>query len=182
MFIEALILAVILGYLLKGKLRNLEYVKIRGVYCVILPFLFEAIMNLLVRLRYIHPSFITLILVIALYLFLLYFTFLNRKNPFILIMGFGFLLNGIVIIINGGVMPVSYNSSIMAGSSNYVNIRNIGLYELIDSHTKLWVLGDIFPLKLGLKFIFSIGDVFISLGLILFTITGMKKTKKAIDL
>lgn len=178
MFVEALFLAVVVGYLLKGRLRNLEFVTIRGVYCVILPFLLQSIMNLLVRLGFFHESIITLVIDIVLYFFLLYFTMLNRKNPFILIMGFGFLLNGIVIIINGGVMPVSYNSSIMAGLPNYANIRNIGLYELIDSHTKLWVLGDIFPLKLGIKFVFSIGDVFISLGLILFIITGMKKAKK----
>ena len=177
MFIQALILGVILGYLLKGRLKNLEYVKIRGVYIVILPFLFQSIMNLLIRLGYIHPSVITLIIDILLYLLLLYFTFLNRKNPFILIMGLGFLLNGIVISINGGNMPVSYRSSLMAGLPNYARIEDIGLYKLIDGETKLWFLSDIFPLKLGIKYVFSIGDVFIALGLILFTISGMKKSK-----
>ena len=178
MFVEALILAVIVGYLLKGRLKNLGYVKLSGVYCVILPFLLQSIMNLLVRMGYFHESVITLVIDIVLYSFLLYFTILNRKNPFILIMGFGFLLNGIVIIINGGVMPVSYNSAIIIGLPKSANIRTIGLYRLIDSNTRLWFLGDIFPINLGLKFIFSIGDAFISLGLITFVINGMKKTKE----
>ena len=178
MFIQALILAVMIGYLLKGRLRNFEYVKIRGVYCIILPFLFQSIMNLLVRLGYIHASLITLIIDILLYVLLLYFTFINRKDPFILIMGFGFLLNGIVIIINGGVMPVSYQSYLMAGIPSHVIVRSIGLYKLIDETTRLWFLGDIFPLKFIIKYVFSIGDVFIALGLVLFTVNGMKKVKK----
>jgi len=41
MFIEGLIIAIIIGYILKGKLKNLENVDIKGAYIVFISFFIE---------------------------------------------------------------------------------------------------------------------------------------------
>ena len=41
MFIEALIFAVIIGYILKGKIKNLENVDIKRTYLVFISFFIE---------------------------------------------------------------------------------------------------------------------------------------------
>ena len=91
-------------------------------------------------------------------------------------MGLGFLLNAIPIFLNGGAMPVSAKAAEIAGIT--LNISKEGLYSLINGNTRLWFLGDIFPLTFLMHFAISIGDIIAVVGLMLFIITGMKKTAK----
>ena len=91
-------------------------------------------------------------------------------------MGVGFLLNAIPIFLNGGAMPVSAKAAETAGLT--LNISSEGLYTLINGSTKAWFLGDIIPLTFLRNFAISIGDIIAALGLMLFIITGMKKTAK----
>lgn len=176
MFIEGLIFAVIIGYILKGNIKNLENVDIKGVYLVFISFFIEFIIIISIRKGFFNIGIFTYILDFIMYILLATFTYFNRKNKYIVLMAVGFLLNAIPIFLNGGVMPVSAKAAETAGLT--LNISKEGLYTLINENTRLWFLGDIIPLTFLRHFAISIGDIIAEIGLMLFIITGMKKTAK----
>lgn len=172
MFIISIVLAIILGYIFGGKIRNLEKLNIRGIYLIFISFGLEFAIVMCIRNGILNIGKISYLLDVIMYLLLLIFVLLNRKNIWLTIMGVGFLLNAIPIFLNGGAMPVSQEAIKMVGLDP--NISSEGLYTVIDSSTKLWFLGDIIPINFINNFIISIGDVFTAIGLILLIITGMK--------
>ncbi len=176
MFIEALIFAVIVGYILKGNMKNLENVDIKYTYLVFISFFIEFFIVILIRKGFLDIGIYTYILDFIMYILLVAFIYFNIKNKYIVLMGLGFLLNGIPIFLNAGTMPVSAKAAVTAGLS--LNISKEGLYTLINGNTRMWFLGDIIPLTFLRHFAISIGDIIVVVGLMLFIITGMKKTAK----
>ena len=176
MFIEALIFALIIGYILKGKIKNLENVDIKRTYLVFISFFIEFFIIIFIRNGFFNIGIFTYGLNFIMYILLVAFIYFNRKNKYIVIMGLGFLLNAIPIFLNGGAMPVSAKAAETAGLS--LNMSKEGLYTLINENTRVWFLGDIIPLTFLRNFAISIGDIIAVLGLMLFIITGMKKTAK----
>ncbi|GCD10171.1 DUF5317 domain-containing protein [Clostridium tagluense] len=176
MFIEALIFAVIIGYILKGNIRNLENVDIKRTYLVFISFFIEFFIVICIRKDFFNIGIFTYILNSIMYILLVIFIYSNRKNKYIVLMGLGFLLNAIPIFLNGGAMPVSAKAAKAAGIT--LNISKEGLYSLINENTRVWFLGDIIPLTFLRNFAISIGDIIAVLGLMLFIIMGMKKTAK----
>jgi len=176
MFIEGLIFALIIGYILKGKIRNLENVDIKGVYFVFIAFFIEFIIIIGIRKNFFNIGIFTYMLDLIMYTLLAIFIYLNRKDKYIMLMGIGFLLNAIAIFLNGGAMPVSAKAAEIAGIT--LDISNEGLYTLINENTRVRFLGDVIPKTFLRNFAISIGDILAMLGLMLFVITGMKKTAK----
>lgn len=176
MFIEGLIFAVIIGYILKGNIKNLENVEIKAVHLVFIAFFIEFFIVISIRKSFFDIGIFTYILDFIMYSLLAIFTYFNRKNKYIVLMALGFLLNAIPIFLNGGAMPVSAKAAETAGLT--LNISKEGLYTLINENTRLWFLGDIIPLTFLRNFAISIGDIVAAVGLMLFIITGMKKTAK----
>ena len=102
------------------------------------------------------------------------FVWWNRRLPGIWILGIGMLANWIVILANGGHMPITYDALVAAGKSDLVTRPLAGTYVfgskdilLAREETRLWFLSDIFviPPPLPIRSVFSIGDVLIALGL-----------------
>ena len=176
MFIEGLIFALIIGYLLKGNIKNLENVDVRGVYLVFIAFFIEFFIVISIRKGFFDIGIFTYILDFIMYTLLVAFIYFNRRDKYIVLMGVGFLLNAIPIFLNGGAMPVSAKAAETAGLT--LNISKEGLYTLINENTRVWFLGDIFPLTFLRNFAISIGDIIAVVGLMLFIITGMKKAAK----
>lgn len=176
MFIISTAAAIIIGYLLGGKLKNLENINLKAIYLIFISFGLEFAIVMCMRKGLLSIGIITYFLDLVMYLVLFIFVILNRKNFFIVIMGTGFLLNALPIFLNGGAMPVSQEAVNMLGFSS--NTSTEGLYTIIDSSTKLWFLGDIIPVKFMNSFIISIGDIFSALGLVLLVITGMQRKGK----
>jgi hypothetical protein len=174
MFIEGLIFALIIGYILKGKIRNLENVDIKGVYLVFISFFIEFFIIIGIRKGIFNIGIFTYMLDLIMYTLLTIFIYLNRKDKYIVLMGIGFLLNAIAIFLNGGAMPVSAKAAEIAGIT--LDVSNEGLYTLINEDTRVWFLGDVIPKTFLRNFAISIGDILAMLGLMLFVITGMKKT------
>ena len=172
MFIQAIIVAIIIGYILRGSLKNFELVELKGLYAVTLSFTLQFIVIMLIRKGMLHNGTLTLVLHLIMYILLFYFIYLNRKYKFLVLMGVGFLLNAIPIFLNGGSMPVSHEAVVKLGAN--MNVTKMGLYNFINSNTRVWFLGDIFPYKAIIKVVMSIGDIIIVIGLMLFIITGMK--------
>ncbi|MFA6940590.1 MAG: DUF5317 domain-containing protein [Clostridiaceae bacterium] len=173
MFIEVIIFAVIIGYLLKGRLKNIDIMSIKVLYLVLTGFLIKFIIVMSIQHGLIIRGTLTYILYSIQYLLLLIFVIINRKNKYILIMGIGFLINALPIFINGGAMPVSASAALSVGLTKPIWME--GLYRAIDGTTKLNFLGDIIPYNIGRAYVISIGDIILAVGLFLFIVTGMKK-------
>lgn len=173
MFIHLIILSIIIGYILKGRLSNFEYVELKGSYLIAVGFLIEFGIVMAMRKSIITSGYLTFSMNLLMYILIFIFVYLNRKNVFLLIVGLGAFLNAIVIFLNGGTMPVSAKAYEAAGLTCTVN--NEGLYNLIDGSTRLWILGDVIPYTIIGKFVISIGDIVIAVGLMLFIINGMRK-------
>lgn len=173
MFIISLAAAIVIGYILGGRIKNLENIKLRAIYLIFISFGLELLIVMCIRKGLLRIGTTTYFLDVIMYSLLLIFVVLNRRDLCILIMGMGFLLNAIPIFLNGGVMPVSQEAIKIAGLNT--NIGSEGLYTIIDSNTILWFLGDTIPIRFISSFIISIGDIFTAIGLVLLIITGMKK-------
>lgn len=182
MFIQVIVLALIIGIILKGSLRNLSKLKLEGIYFVIAAFLLEAAVIMMVRRGIIQIGVVTLMSDLVMYTLLLVFVYKNRRERLIYLVGLGFVLNAIAIFANGGTMPVTLNAVHAAGLTE--NVGTMGLYKLAGSDTRVWFLGDIIPYTFLNKNILSIGDLILSLGIMLIIIKGMctKNNKKYIEI
>ena len=93
---------------------------------------------------------------------------LNRQLPGVIWIAAGLALNSVAIFSNGGFMPVSAGAREVAGLAPLTE-RDMNVIPLTDE-TRLPFLADILPLPSILPFanVFSIGDVLITLGGVIF--------------
>lgn len=177
MFIEVFIFSIIIGYLLKGSVKNIQTKNFNNLWLVYISFFIEALIIFFIRNNYLLRGRISYTFNFIMYILLLMFVIKNIHNKWIVLIGIGFLLNAIVIFLNDGAMPVSGNAVVLAGlapSLEAVKVSNEGLYTLIDKTTRLWFLGDIIPKPFLRPAVVSIGDFISAVGLIFLIITNMK--------
>lgn len=178
MILEALVLAIIGGYLLRGKLSNLAHLEWRwpllfvfGMFWQRLPFLLAARWPVLVpALPWLYMSSYVLLLVAVA---------VNWHEPAFRLVGAGLLLNLLVIAANGGHMPVSPEAVARAGlpplpedPADYVSTPHVRM----TAYTKLWFLGDIVPVSIPYRpaRVVSIGDVLLAAGILWLVVRGMR--------
>lgn len=177
MFFLAIIIAIIIGYALKGKLKNIDASKVKCLSLAFIAFFLEFMVLALIRRKIMQIGALTYISDVIIYSLLLTFTYANRKNKWLLLLGIGALLNAVVIFANGGAMPVSQEIVKSFGYDKDVAMQ--GLYKLADKNTKLYFLADIIPIRYPRAGIASVGDITEVLGMAIFIITEMKfKNKK----
>lgn len=175
MFILAFIIAIIVGYALNGRLKNIDAAKVKFISFVFISFFMEFIQLTLIKKGYLHIGILTYLSDVIMYALLLIFTYANRRNKWLLLLGIGAMLNAVVIFANGGVMPVRQEIVKVFGYHGDVAMQ--GLYKLTDKNTKLYFLADIIPIRFPKPGIASIGDITEILGMALFIITEMKNKR-----
>jgi hypothetical protein len=173
MFIEGLIISIIIGYILKGKLENLINIEIKFIWIAFVSYLIKFAVFIPIRHDFINRSIYTFIIDIFMYLLMFTFIYLNRKNIYLLFMGLGFLLNAIAIFSNGGAMPVSERAMKVAGLA--MNIPKQGLYMVSNSSTKFYYLCDVIPIAILRHTVVSIGDIISTLAFMGLIITTMRQ-------
>jgi hypothetical protein len=134
----------------------------------------------------IPDNFIAILLVSSLIL-LLIFSIINLKKPSFWPISIGFFLNFLVIVLNGGLMPISMDTvnKLTAGNgSTWILGERFGFSKdiiLAPEMTKLAFLSDRFTITnfLGANIAFSFGDVLIALGVgwLLWTLGGTPRSK-----
>ena len=103
----------------------------------------------------------------------------NRSLPGFPLLLAGLLSNLLVISLNGGFMPVSAEARIISGMPPLLGSANN--VSPMTNASVLWILGDTLPVPhfIPLANVFSIGDVLIAAGGVLFVLTVLGSRKRA---
>jgi len=169
----AVLLGLIVGVLRRGSLANLGRLKLRGLWLILIALVIQL---LIFPLGHTEPlvGVGTGYLHLASYLILLTFIGLNWHYFEILLMGVGLAFNLLVIGVNHGYMPASAVALRRAGLVRVAEILEQGGHHgnviLMGPTTKLNLLGDwlYLPAPVPLANAFSIGDLLLALGIVLF--------------
>lgn len=176
MFLVAGVIALALGFVLGGKVSNLTRVEFRGFPYIIASLGVRLVAVLLTGKM---PPSVPLCAgthVIS-YGLLLYGLYLNFAIPEFRVIALGSFLNFLVIVVNGGRMPVLAQAIDPLDPSNAVLFSNVSLtHKIMDSSTRLLFLCDIFKFSFLQRTpkAFSLGDALMAAGLIPFIVRGMK--------
>jgi len=125
------------------------------------------------------------IFLIGSYGLLLVFVALNRHLPGMRLVGIGLALNLLVMVANGGYMPITREvlgraglGHLALGDQPGARVRATKDVLLPRDQTRLWILSDIFVIPSALPFssAFSMGDVALALGVLWFFQRAMAPT------
>lgn len=184
MLVESVGAAVVVAKIRKGKFSNLKDTTIEKWYLFVAAFLIEFLVETLSEKGIVfvkdHIFYISLITYTLLFVGL----YFNRKSKAFKIIALGILLNFIVITSNGGRMPVSMDVLVRPENINgYEIMKNDALitHVMLTEKTHFPFLADIIPMTKPYPFpnIFSIGDVFMALGVFLYIQEIMIVKRKA---
>lgn len=183
MLVESLGTSLIIGKIRGGSFSNIASEEIKGWGFIVLSFVLEYGTVFFAGRGYSIVKNNILYIHIFTYLLLFIGLIINlKKYPFCIIT-IGVLLNFIVIFANGGQMPVSKEALESVGLLKNISLIENGsaiTHRLIDSGTKLRYLADIFSVgKKGFfPSVFSIGDIFMSVGIFIYIQKLMLKKDK----
>lgn len=160
---------------LRARVNKVPYqgVQIKHIWLVLAAFIPQFFAFSLPQTRTLIPDQWISVLLVFSQILLLVFIGINRKLPGGWLMGLGLLLNFLVILLNGGMMPITPENAqylLPDGSSLTfaVGDRLGGTKDILleKADTRLWFLGDIFlmPKWFNYAVAFSLGDVLLSLG------------------
>jgi Family of unknown function (DUF5317) len=157
--------AIVIGWSRGGRLANLTEIRVRIWWLLFLGFGLQVAAVFLPSDR--HGLAVAIIL--ASYVPLLLFVWLNRSMTGMWIAGIGILMNFTVIALNAG-MPVMLEAIEVAGGTG---IPDLGArHVLMTDTTRLPFLGDVIPFPAS---VISIGDVFLAIGIGLFVEDRMRR-------
>jgi predicted MFS family arabinose efflux permease len=166
----AAVLAVAIAWALGADLVRASSIRLRATFFVFLALALQLV--IFTRLGQVVPAPAHLPLHIASYGMLVLFLALNGRNLGLAVAAGGLASNLVVILANGGRMPISAHAWKESGRS-LRNIAASGVYHnntLAGGHPRLAWLGDVFPLPLGrvLGNAVSLGDLLVVCGLAIF--------------
>ncbi|MBI4498906.1 MAG: DUF5317 domain-containing protein [Chloroflexi bacterium] len=168
MLISSVIIGLVLALLRRGDLRALAAVRFRWWWLIVLAF---GLKFLLVRSAGSSPWLLTYgpALHAALYLLLLVPLLANRVLPGLRLVTAGVALNGLVILANGGRMPVSESALAALGKTATIDALARGqsvVHTLAADQTVLGLLGDWITLPPPWAAVASPGDFLLAAGVI----------------
>lgn len=178
-FLVAVLLGVLAGYAVKGRVANLQRLDLRRVWLVVAGLVLQLLIFPLFGDQPLLP-YATMPLHIVSYALVLIFLCLNLRVRPLLVVGGGALLNVLVIGVNGGLMPASATAleraGIVSALEHLMTGEAYGNVVLMSETTKLAFLGDVLYLPSWIPFAtaFSMGDLLIMAGLVWLIVKGMK--------
>lgn len=177
LYLTVMLLAFVLALAvrrMKGKSIGFPEIKLRGTWLAVVAFALQTITRLLgirgveVAVKY------SLIIQIAVFALLFVCLWFNRKYIGLWFIGLGASMNALVMLFNGGRMPVSLEAMQKSGLKEVTDMILSGAdnkHAVISSTTKLEFLADVIYLPgfigQGMAVV-SIGDLVVALGLFVF--------------
>ena len=151
LYVYIIIISIIIGLLRNGKLSSLSQISLKKTELIVLACLIQAGLiflgsrNIKFVLDY-NSSY----MIIFSYIVLLLAVWYNKKLKGIKIIALGIIFNFIVIVANGGHMPVLLSSLYKAGLNDFALVLKEGTYvthTLITEKTLFKFLADVIPLS-----------------------------------
>ena len=183
MLIVGILLGLVLGLLAGGRLGNLGTIQLRWIpvlfAAVIIRFGTEAFLNAGVPLA----DTLRVPLLATSFALLLAGLWVNRGYPGLSLAFVGILLNALVILLNGGYMPIWEPALVADGFAPSEVNSNLRIVVAGDDATDFLlqglILGDVIPIPIPpLNNVASLGDLFLSLGLGFFLFAGVDGTRE----
>jgi MFS family permease len=175
--IGGILFGLLLGLLAGGRLGNLARIQLRWTWllvtAVVVRFATEAALNAQVPLA----ESLRLPLLATAFGLLLAALWVNRTYPGLSLAFLGVLSNALVIVVNGGYMPIWEPALGAAGLT--VDDINRAFHVVVagdvqDFFGRLLILGDIIPVPIPIiRNVYSLGDLFLGLGLGFFLFAGV---------
>jgi hypothetical protein len=178
-FLYALGVGILAGYVLHGRLRRLPSLPFRVLWLIPLALLIQLLIFPLFSGRPL-VSVATPTLHLLSYAILFLWLLLNLSVRPVWAIGLGALLNAVVVLANAGYMPSSATALEHAGLGSVAAVllveRTYGNVVLMGADSRLDVLGDwlFVPPWIPGATAFSIGDVLILAGLVWLVVRGMR--------
>jgi MFS family permease len=160
--LPSLVLGLLFAVLLGGRLERLLEIRLRGSWLV-----FAAVGSQVVIFSGVSLSAgVRDGIHLFSYVLLTLFTLVNLRFKSLFVFTTGMLMNAVAIAANGGKMPVAGGAAVAA------QLRAAASTNVAIVHGNLWFLGDVFalPRDLPLTNVFSVGDVLIAVGMIVFVV------------
>ena len=163
-----IVLAVLLGYVLGGRLHRFEDLRINRWGLAVVGAALTAIVNLFPTLSFagIPDTVVGPVLLATSYFLLAVFLISNRWIPAGYVMILGLLLNLVVVVANGG-MPVRAEAITQSGGDPAVlQDSTVGKHHLMSDDDVLWHLGDVIGVPEPIGVVLSPGDVLLYAGIV----------------
>ncbi len=185
MLIFGILLGLLLGLLAGGRLANLASIQLRWVgllfAAVIIRFGTEILLNAGVEI----VDVLRVPLLATGFGLLLVGLWVNRSYPGLGLAFVGILLNAIVIVVNGGYMPI-WASALAAAGFTEADVTS-ALHIVLpgtpsDFLLHLLIIGDVIPIPLPVvENVASLGDLFLTLGLAFFLFAGVVRVPNVLE-
>jgi DHA3 family macrolide efflux protein-like MFS transporter len=183
--IAGILLGLLLGLRAGGRLDNLANIQLRWplllIAAVLVRFGTEGLLNL-------HVDIVDQLRVPLLatgFLLLLIGLWINRGYPGLSIAFVGILLNGVVIVVNGGHMPIWATSLAAAGLTPQDVTSALHFVvpgEASDFFLRALILGDIIPVPIPIvQNVASLGDLFLTAGLAFFLFASVVRVPTRVE-
>jgi len=174
LLIDGIVIGFLIALLRGGKFGNLANVDLKAVWLTVIAFAiqFSAI--------FLFPSLLAQAVILS-YGILIIFCLVNRRQAGFYLMVAGMLLNIIVMLANGGRMPVEMTAAAHLSPQDVPALEagTYGKHIAMSDQTHLNFLGDFIYLRSPYPHhtIISIGDILLSLGVILYLQKAMAVKK-----
>lgn len=185
MLIGGILLGIVLGLLSGGRLTNLSSIRLRWVGLLIAAVLIRFATEILLDAGVGIGELLRLPLLATGFGLLLVGLWANRSYPGLGLAFVGVLSNAIVIIVNGGYMPI-WATSLAAADLTRADVTS-ALHVVLDGDAaqflvNLLILGDVIPIPVpGIQNVASLGDLFLTLGLAFFLFASLVRVPSLIE-
>ena len=170
MFLWVILASIVVALLRGGHLRGLMDLPFRREILVVTAFALRLALYLATRFDVVLGDAGVWLLQAASYGLLVAATAVNRHLPGVPTVGAGVLANGLVILLNGGRMPVSATAAAAVGrQADFEQMAAEGsyLHQVLADDARLPFLADVLPTPSWLpgNYVYSVGDLLIMAGL-----------------
>jgi hypothetical protein len=169
LYVYIIIISIIIGLLRNGKLSSLSQISLKRIELIVLACLIQGGIIFLGSRNIKFVLGYSSYMIIFSYIVLLLAVWYNKKLEGIKIITLGIIFNFIVIVTNGGHMPVLLSSLYKAGLNDFALVLKEGSYithTLITDKTLFGFLADVIPLSPPFPdpSVVSVGDFLIFYG------------------